>query len=176
MKPMKRMILLAVLFLLLTGCTRQHATAPEAWLGEGAPVMSEDGSWPENDCTAGLPVPSGEVEWVLPGASGQNLPLCLTGMTDEAFREYLAQLENEGYVVLEMTDEEVEPQGYRAVTAILSGADRSISLAYGAGGVRPGRVNDGIRRALFDCKSSCWVDIELKFCSKYCGRICGVGR
>lgn len=129
---MKKLILaIAALFLLtLAACSGPAAHAPSDGDAQPGIVMLDAGVWPENDYTAGLPVPPGRVVWAMLDPEHESCSISLTNLTETDYRDYRKQLEQAGFSVLEETAEDVRGQAYVSTGTLLSGETVSLSMSY----------------------------------------------
>lgn len=129
---MKKLVLVAAaLFLLsLAACSDSAAPAQAAGDAQTGIVMLDAGVWPENDYTAGLPVPPGRVAWAMLDPGHESCSISLTDLTENDYRSYRKQLEQAGFTVLEETSEEVRGQPYVSIGTLLSGETVSLSMSY----------------------------------------------
>ncbi len=88
--------------------------------------MLDAGVWPENDYTAGIPVPPGRVAWAMLDPGHESCSISLTDLTENDYRSYRKQLEQAGFTVLEETSEEVRGQAYVSIGTLLSGETVSL--------------------------------------------------
>lgn len=129
---MKKLVLVAAaLFLLsLAACSDSAAPVPSDGDAQTGIVMLDAGVWPENDYTAGLPVPPGRVAWAMLDPGHESCSISLTDLTENDYRSYRKQLEQAGFTVLEETSEEVRGQAYVSIGTLLSGETVSLSMSY----------------------------------------------
>ena len=124
---MKKLVLVAAaLFLLsLAACSDSAAPVPSDGDAQTGIVMLDAGVWPENDYTAGLPVPPGRVAWAMLDPGHESCSISLTDLTENDYRSYRKQLEQAGFTVLEETSEEVRGQAYVSIGTLLAGCGSS---------------------------------------------------
>ena len=81
---MKKLVLVAAaLFLLsLAACSDSAAPVPSDGDAQTGIVMLDAGVWPENDYTAGLPVPPGRVAWAMLDPGHESCSISLTDLTE----------------------------------------------------------------------------------------------
>lgn len=129
---MKKLVLVAAaLFLLsLAACSDSAAPVPSDGDAQTGIVMLDAGVWPENDYTAGLPVPPGRVAWAMLDPGHESCSISLTDLTENDYRSYRKQLEQAGFTVLEETSEEVRGQAYVSIGTLLSGETVNLSMSY----------------------------------------------
>lgn len=126
---MKRRILFAVLLLMLplAACSAQSKPSAAA---PGQVIISEDGAWPVNEYTEGLPIPAGIVVWELPDAAHGTYSISLTQISEAEFQDYLARLTQAGFSVLEEAAEAVGGQDYVSVGTLLSNGELDLSISF----------------------------------------------
>lgn len=130
---MKRQMLsiAAALVLLLTACSQQRGPAGGAEGPEAHAVTVLDaGVWPENEYTAGLPVPPGTVETAMLDTEHQNCWISMVGMDERAYEDYLALLAQEGFSVVEEVTEKIRGQEYMSSGLLLSDGEKALSISY----------------------------------------------
>lgn len=90
-----------VLLLLCGGCAGAPETEPSA--ADPVPITA----WPENDFTAGLPEPEGSPVWAMDQAEQGSFSLCYEDVSEEAYQDWLGQLQLLGFVPAARASEEV---------------------------------------------------------------------
>lgn len=101
---MRRAVLIGaalVLLLLCGGCAGAPETEPSA--ADPVPITA----WPENDFTAGLPEPEGSPVWAMDQAEQGAFSLCYEDVSEEAYQDWLGQLQLLGFVPEARASEEV---------------------------------------------------------------------
>ena len=68
----------------------------------------DEGVWPENEYTEGLPVAPGTVAWATLDTEHENCNINLTGISENDYNEYMELLNQEGFSVIENVSEEIE--------------------------------------------------------------------
>lgn len=104
----------------------------------------DDGKWPENDYTQGIPAPPGKVGWVMVDSEKENCSIQLNETSKAQFDAYYETLQEAGFAVVEQVEEEVKGQGYISIGTILSNGSKSISLAYADSVLMLTLVNRGV--------------------------------
>lgn len=125
-------IILIVLILTMEACSMQGnipAKAEDDTLPEYITVLNE-GIWPVNDYTEGLPEPSGTVMWAMLDSQHMNCSINLTNMNQNAYNSYLDLLKQAGYSVVEDVAEEIKGQDYVSIGALMSNGERWLSISY----------------------------------------------
>ena len=127
---MKRLIFLALLLSasLLIGCQAAAPSLPNQPAESVMPLSIND--WPDNEYTRDLPVPPGTL---LSASIHQTHGLCeihLTGVTKDELTEYIAQLTDSGFSVLQSACEPIEGGDYTSDNFLLSNGEKGISLSH----------------------------------------------
>ena len=92
--------------------------------------MLDEGVWPENVYTEGLPVPPGTVAWARLDTQHGNCSVSITDMTERDFSDYMKRLEQAGFTVMEHTAEAVKGQDYVSIGTLLSDGEKALSVGY----------------------------------------------
>jgi len=126
---MKRWILVFVLLLalVLTACsnrTETTADAPQAY------TQLDEGVWPVNAYTDGLPVPAGTVAWAMLDAEHKNCSIGIEDIAESEFDDYLNRLKQAGFSVVENVSEKIKGQDYVSIGTILSNGEKGVSVSY----------------------------------------------
>ena len=126
---MKRWILVFVLLLalVLTACsnrTETTADAPQAY------TQLDEGVWPVNAYTDGLPVPTGTVAWAMLDAEHKNCSIGIEDIAESEFNDYLNRLKQAGFSVVEDVSEKIKGQDYVSIGTILSNGEKGVSVSY----------------------------------------------
>lgn len=133
---MRRIIAAALLLLTLQACSSPGASPAGADTEETAPTAPntitalEEGVWPVNSCTDGLPVPPGAVSWAALDEEHGNCTVSLTDLEETDCEEYMERLRQEGFSVVESVSERIGGQDYTAVCSLLSNGEKSLSISY----------------------------------------------
>lgn len=122
-------ILLIVLILSLTACSKETLTPAIPPASETITQLDE-GVWPVNEYTAGLPVPSGTVQWAMLDHAHPNCSIHLTDCSETAYRHYMNLLQQAGYSVVEEVSESISEQGDRSMNTLLSNGEKGLSISY----------------------------------------------
>lgn len=135
MKRFLLLITLTVLTLSLIACSPQNdmdeTQNAHIDLSESTNiVMSEDGSWPDNEYTKGLPIPSGTVMWSMIDPDNRYCSINIDGMSQTEYDDYVQALMDLGFTTVESVSEEIEGEGYVSVGTIYTNGEKSISIAY----------------------------------------------
>lgn len=129
-------IIVALIFMFTLAACSDHLDAPESsndsdntTLPEHI-TMTQDGVWPENDYTEGLPVPLGTIEWVMLDSEQNICSISITDLNEGSYQEYMQDLSELGFSEVESVSEEIKAEGYVSVGTILSNGTKSLSIAY----------------------------------------------
>lgn len=147
---MKKFLSIATVFLLifsLAACSNREdtETSDDNVDTQSADIiMVEDGEWPENEYTEGLPIPAGTVEWVKHDSEGKSYSINIVDIGEEEYEEYMQLLEKQGYSEIESVSEEIKGEDYISTGTILSNGEKSLSIAYADGNFGIYIVNEGI--------------------------------
>lgn len=126
---MKKSILVFILLLaLLTACSNRTETSVDA--PPQAYTQLDEGVWPVNAYTDGLPVPSGTVAWVMIDAERNHCSVGIKDIAESEFDDYLNRLKQAGFSVVEDVSEKIKGQNYVSVGAILSNGEKGVSVSY----------------------------------------------
>ena len=126
---MKKSILVFILLLaLLTACSNRTETSVDAL--PQAYTQLDDGVWPVNAYTDGLPVPPGTVAWVMIDAERNHCSVGIEDIAESVFDDYLNRLKQAGFSVVEDVSEKIKGQDYVSVGAILSNGEKGVSVSY----------------------------------------------
>ena len=117
---MKRFIpgIAILLILSLTACSAPKT--PPKDTGDASNSQSEgiirldEGEWPVNEYTEGLPVPTGTV----------------AGIDENDYDNYMELLIQEGFSVVENVSEKIKGENYVSVGTLLSNGEKGLSISY----------------------------------------------
>ena len=131
----KSMSILAILFMIfLAACSPQtiSSTRPgdENNVQSNRGIALDEGVWPVNAYTQGLPIPPGTVAWATLDPEHENCGVSLTGIREEDYNEYMEILRQEGFSVIENVSEEIERENYVSIGTLLSNKERWLSISY----------------------------------------------
>lgn len=93
-------------------------------------TMLEEGIWPVNEYTEGLPVPSGTVAWAMFDTEHENCGISIIDIAESNYNDYMKLLEQEGFSVIENVSEEINGQNYVSVGTLLSNGEKGLSISY----------------------------------------------
>ncbi len=127
-------VLAIMLTISLAACSNQDISSAPANNGSNTPSNSvtilEEGVWPANEYTEGLPVPPGTVAWATLDADHQNCSVNLTDISETNYNEYIEVLKQGGFSIVEDVSEEIEGQDYVSIGTLLSNEEKWISISY----------------------------------------------
>ena len=133
---MKKLVsVIAVLIIsTLTACSNQTLAPNDNsnasnLLSEGI-TMLDDGMWPENEYTDGLPVPNGTVAWAMLDTERGNCSINIVDIAENDYNDYMKLLEQEGFLVIEDTSEKIKGQNYVSIGTLLSNGEKYLSISY----------------------------------------------
>ena len=92
--------------------------------------MLDEGVWPVNEYTEGLPVPPGTVAWAMLDTEHKNCGISIVDISETDYNDYLELLEQEGFSIVEEVSEEIEGQGYVSIGTLLSNGEKGLSISY----------------------------------------------
>lgn len=129
---MKKSILAVVLILILalTACSSQNATQDTSNTPSESLTMLDEGVWPVNEYTDGLPVAPGTVSWATLDTVNGFCGINLVDMTDDEYNAYMELLKENGYSVVEEVSEEIKGQNYVSIGTVLSNGERGLSISH----------------------------------------------
>lgn len=126
---MKKSILVFILLLaLLTACSNRTETSVDA--PPQAYTQLDEGVWPVNAYTDGLPVPPGTVAWAMIDAERNHCSVGIEDIAESEFDDYLNRLKQAGFSVVEDVSEEIRGQDYVSIGTILSDGEKGVSVSY----------------------------------------------
>lgn len=127
-------VLAIMLTISLAACSNQDISSAPADNGSNTPSNSvtilEEGVWPANEYTEGLPVPPGTVAWATLDAEHENCSVNLTDISETDYNEYIEVLKQGGFSIVEDVSEEIEGQDYVSIGTLLSNEEKWIAISY----------------------------------------------
>lgn len=125
----------AVLLLLCSGaCSQQDGPSDtEGSTGNRPPEtieMLDEGAWPANAYTEGLPVPPGTVDWAMLDTARETCSVSLTGLSEADCGDYLSRLQQAGFSMIEEVSEQIAGQDYVSIGNLLSDGEKWLSVSY----------------------------------------------
>lgn len=133
---MKKLVpILAILFVLsLSACSNQdtsHSSTGNTSNKHSENItMFDEGVWPANEYTEGLPVPPGTVAWAMLDTQSGYCSINIEEMSEAEYNDYMDLLKQEGYSVIEEVSEEIKGQNYVSIGTILSNGEKGLSISY----------------------------------------------
>ena len=127
-------ILAVLLMLSLTACSNQGTTPTGT--GNTSNTQSEsitmldEGVWPVNEYTEGLPVPSGTVGWAMLDTEHENCSISIVDISETDYNDYLELLKQEGFSIIEEVPEEIQGQDSVSIGTLLSNGEKGLSISY----------------------------------------------
>lgn len=118
----------------LSACSSQNT--PSAAPGNSSNTQSEsitildEGVWPKNEYTEGLPIPPGTVAWAALDTEHGNCTISIGDIDENDCNDYMEVLNQEGFSVIEEVSEEVEGEDYVSVGTLLSNGTKGLSISY----------------------------------------------
>ena len=93
-------------------------------------TMLDEGVWPMNEYTEGLPVPSGTVAWAMLDTEHENCGISIVDINESDYNDYMKLLEQESFSVIEDVSEEIKGQDYVSIGTLLSNGEKGLSISY----------------------------------------------
>lgn len=93
-------------------------------------TMLDEGVWPMNEYTEGLPVPSGTVAWAMLDTEHENCGISIVDIAESDYHDYMKLLEQEGFSVIEDVSEEIKGQDYVSIGTLLSNGEKGLGISY----------------------------------------------
>lgn len=93
-------------------------------------TILDEGVWPVNNYTEGLPVPPGTVVWASLDTEHENCSVNLTNISESDYTGYMEILKQEGFSVIENVSEEIEGEDYVSIGTLLSGNEKWLTISY----------------------------------------------
>lgn len=136
---MKKLLSIITILLVLTMASCSNQDTPSAGTDNSSNTqpeyitMLDEGVWPENEYTKGLPVPSGTVSWAMLDTEHGNCGVNVVDISETEYSEYMEFLKQEGFSIIEEVSEEIEGQNYVSVGTLLSNGEKGLSISYTPG-------------------------------------------
>ena len=112
-------VLTIMVMIFLAACSNQNTsstpTSNENNTQSNSVTKLDEGVWPANEYTEGLPVAPGTVAWATLDTEHENCNINLTGISENDYNEYMELLNQEGFSVIENVSEEIEGENYKCV-------------------------------------------------------------
>ena len=126
-------IIAILLMLFLVACSNQNTPSTTDDSSNTKPesiTMLDEGVWPANEYTEGLPVPSGTVAWAMLDTEHKNCGISSVDIAESDYNDYMKLLEQEGFSVIEDVSEEIKGQDYVSIGTLLSNGEKGLSISY----------------------------------------------
>ena len=75
-------------------------------------IRLDEGEWPVNEYTEGLPVPTGAVAWAMLDTEHGNFSISIAGIDENDYDNYMELLIQEGFSVVENVSEKIKGENY----------------------------------------------------------------
>ena len=93
-------------------------------------IRLDEGEWPVNEYTEGLPVPTGTVAWAMLDTEHGNFSISIAGIDEKGYDNYMELLIQEGFSVVENVSEKIKGENYVSVGTLLSNGEKGLSISY----------------------------------------------
>ena len=126
-------IIAVLLILSLVACSNQDTpptTDNSSNTQSESITMLDEGVWPMNEYTEGLPVPSGTVAWAMLDTEHGNFSISIAGIDENDYDNYMELLIQEGFSVVENVSEKIKGENYVSVGTLLSNGEKGLSISY----------------------------------------------
>ena len=127
-------VITILLMLSLAACSNQDTTPTNTENTSNTQsesiTMLDEGVWPVNEYTEGLPVPPGTVAWASLDTEHTNCSISIVDISETDYNDYMELLEQEGYSVIEDVSEEIKGQDYVSIGTLLSNGEKGLSISY----------------------------------------------
>ena len=127
-------VITILLMLSLAACSNQDTTPTNTESTSNTQsesiTMLDEGVWPVNEYTEGLPVPPGTVAWASLDTKHKNCSISIVDISETDYNNYMELLEQEGYSVIEDVSEEIKGQDYVSIGTLLSNGEKGLSISY----------------------------------------------
>ena len=126
-------IIAVLLMFSLAACSNQDTppTADNSSNTQSESItMLDEGVWPVNEYTEGLPVPTGTVAWAMLDTEHGNCSISISGIEENDYDNYMELLIQDGFSVVEDVSEEIKGQDYVSIGTLLSNGEKGLSISY----------------------------------------------
>lgn len=128
-----------ILMISLAACSGQKDPSPAAD-HESDPrsdsiTTLDEGVWPDNEYTEGLPVPPGTVAWAALDTEHSKCSVNLTGIRESDYNDYMEDLKQAGFSVIRSVSEQIKGEDYVSTGILLSNEEKGLSISYIPGGL-----------------------------------------
>lgn len=123
-------VIAVILSITLAGCSSEETEINSDNNSVDSIVTLNEGIWPENEYTEGLPSPPGTVNRALLNETKKYCAVFLVDLTDEEYKAYMELLKQYGFSEDEEVSEDVKGQDYTSTGTILSNGEKTLSISY----------------------------------------------
>ena len=127
-------VIMILLMLSLAACTNQDTSPSNTGNTRNTQseniTMLDEGVWPVNEYTEGLPVPPGTVTWAMLDTNHGNCSISIVDISETEYNNYFELLKQEGFSVIEEVSEKIEGQDYVSIGTLLSNDEKGLSISY----------------------------------------------
>lgn len=123
-------ILLALLAVLVSVCACTKDTDADNGSDDSGYIVNDEGVWPDNGYTKGLPIPQGTVLRTVQDTVNNTCSISLCDLEKADYDSYIATLKNEKFEIVDEVTEEIEGQDYTAYGTVLSNGKIGLSISY----------------------------------------------
>ena len=133
---MKKFVTRIMIFLMLSlaACSNQGISSGDTSNTSNTQpeniTMLDEGAWPVNEYTDGLPVPPGTVTRALLDTQSGYCSINIEEMSEAEYNAYMDLLKQEGYSVVKEVSEEIEGHSYVSIGTVLSNGEKGLSISY----------------------------------------------
>ena len=124
-----------VLMIFFVACSNQKnlstSTGNESDSQSNSITTLDEGVWPDNEYTEGLPVPPGTVAWAILDTEHKNCSVNLTGISESDYNDYMEVLKQDGFSVIKNVSEDIKGEDYVSIGTLLSNEEKGLSISYG---------------------------------------------
>ena len=118
----------------LAACSNQDipstSTSNESNTQSNNVTMLDEGVWPVNEYTEGIPVPPGTVVWTTLDTEHENCSVNITDISESDYDEYIEILNQKGFSAIENVSEEIDGENYVSIGTLLSNGEKWLSISY----------------------------------------------
>ena len=124
-----------VVMIFFVACSNQKnlstSTGNESDSQSNSITTLDEGVWPDNEYTEGLPVPPGTVAWAILDTEHKNCSVNLTGISESDYNDYMEVLKQDGFSVIKNVSEDIKGEDYVSIGTLLSNEEKGLSISYG---------------------------------------------
>ncbi len=126
-------VIAVILSITLAGCSNEETEINSDNNSADSIVTLNEGIWPENEYTEGLPTPPGTVNRALLNETKKYCAVFLVDLSDEEYNAYIEILKQQGFSTVEEVSEDVKDQNYTSRGTILLNGEKALSISYTPG-------------------------------------------